>query len=99
MALVLHELTTNAVKYGCLSTVDGALSLDWEIRDNLLKINWSERGVSDCKPPVKTGFGTTLAKTTIERQFGGSIAYDWRPGGLSVAITTPIATVSCEPVN
>jgi two-component sensor histidine kinase len=94
LALVLHELATNAAKYGALNTDGGAVALAWHIEGDMLGVEWSERG----GPPVAgapqtTGFGTRLAHATVVGQFGGTLDYDWRPEGVAVAMKLPLATL------
>ncbi|HXI99912.1 MAG TPA: PAS domain S-box protein [Micropepsaceae bacterium] len=72
LAMVLHELGTNAVKYGALSNDMGTIALDWEIRDGehdqTLKLVWQEKGGPPVSPPEHKGFGSTL----IERALDGN---------------------------
>jgi two-component sensor histidine kinase len=94
VALVLHELATNAVKYGCLHHPNGALSVTWSIENAGFRLVWRESGVPSVREPTASGFGTTLTKRTIEDQFGGAIQYDWRKDGPTVTIDAPLkATV------
>lgn len=75
LSLILHELATNAAKYGALSSHSGRVSLDWSIDDDLLRLRWRERGGPPVEPPEKTGFGSRLvdrglgAGCTVERRF------------------------------
>ena len=89
VALVLHELATNAAKYGALGHSDGKLLVSWTVTD-MLDLEWSERGSPVQSAPSKTGFGSTLVKRTIEGQFKGTIDYRWDPQGLNVAIRLPL---------
>ena len=88
IALVLHELATNAVKYGALSQQGGKLTINWSMSEQLL-LRWTESGVQGLTLPDRTGFGSKLTRGTIEGQFGGNIAYDWKAEGLEAAITIP----------
>ena len=92
LALVLHELTTNAVKYGAFST-SGRLDLTWRIesRDgaSTLAIDWLEKGMSGLREPEHSGFGSRLITTSIERQLRGSIERAWPAEGLRCAIRIP----------
>ena len=87
MALILHELATNAAKYGALKHAEGRLLVSWTVSD-VLSLEWSERGFAP-SPPSKTGFGGTLTKRTVESQFKGSIEYRWEPCGLDILIRLP----------
>jgi PAS domain S-box-containing protein len=91
LALVLHELATNAAKYGCLSSPEGRLSIAWEVRDGALCMTWTETG----GPPVTAapsleGFGSQLSRKSITGQLGGTLDYDWRPEGLVVHMTVAL---------
>jgi two-component sensor histidine kinase len=91
IALVVHELTTNAAKYGALTTDKGAIDVSWWQRDEALVLHWLEcDGPQIEAPPVKSGFGSALAQATIVRQFGGTLDCDWRRTGLAVTVTLPV---------
>jgi two-component sensor histidine kinase len=89
LALIFHELTTNAVKYGALSKDSGTISVFWETDGEDLKLLWKEVGGPVTALPVKTGFGSSLVSATVER-LGGQITYDWRPEGLSTRLKLPL---------
>ena len=82
IAVVLHELTTNAAKYGALSSVEGQVTLDWsQAADGLLTLHWTEKGGPPVKAPTRHGFGGRV----IERMIGdlkGKAHFDWRPEGI-----------------
>jgi len=87
IALVFHELATNAAKYGALSTPDGTLTIETSVSGEDLTIAWRETGGPAIGAvPEATGFGTRLAALSIEQQLGGTIERDWRAEGLSVTI-------------
>lgn len=94
LALVLHELATNAVKYGALSvpqgrvTVEGGVMAD-EAGRRELRLTWREAGGPRVAPPTRSGFGTTLLHRAIERSRGGRVELDWRGHGLACAIRLP----------
>jgi len=97
LALVLHELATNAAKYGALSGERGTVEVAWLLTDSALDISWSERGgPAVSAPPERSGFGTTLARRSVEGQLGGKIAHDWAHEGLRVAISLPRGTILRE---
>jgi PAS domain S-box-containing protein len=89
LALALHELATNAAKYGALSTNTGTLSLTWEIRSGKLRLRWSEAGASIAAPSAARGFGLKLISTSIEQQLAGKVIFDWNPNGLRCDIVIP----------
>jgi two-component sensor histidine kinase len=98
VALVLHELATNAIKYGCLKDQSGTLSVVWTFDDITLRIVWSENGFTCGGPPLRSGFGSTLIRTTVEYQLHGQINYEWRPDGLAVSIDLPFAAIAAGPL-
>jgi two-component sensor histidine kinase len=89
LALALHELATNAAKYGALSQASGKLELDWAVQPEAIVINWRETGGPAARAPHKTGFGTRIITSSIERQLGGKTTFDWRPEGLSCVLRVP----------
>jgi two-component sensor histidine kinase len=95
-ALVFHELTTNAVKYGALATEDGKVAVEWCVApDGKVEINWIERGGPQIDSiPDMTGFGSKLLRETVARQFGGTLDHKWHPSGLSVRISLPAAALA-----
>lgn len=90
MAVVFHELATNAVKYGALSVSKGRIDVSWSHSESgQLILRWTETGGPVVKRPTRKGFGTRVLATMI-RQARGQIAYDWLPTGLACEITLPI---------
>lgn len=89
LALALHELTTNAAKYGALSSLAGRLTLVWDIKDGYLVLKWSETGGPLATEPKTQGFGSRIMRTSIERQLGGRITFDWQPDGLKCEFAVP----------
>lgn len=88
MALVFHELATNAAKYGARSTEEGSVDIQCTAADDVLKIVWRESGGPKLdKAPERIGFGTRLAQMSIEQQLGGEIAREWARDGLRVTLT------------
>ncbi len=90
LALALHELATNAAKYGALSSDSGQLRLSWMLNDGKLNLDWRECGGPVTKPPSAKGFGTRIITASIERQLFGNVAFDWRPEGLRCVISVPL---------
>jgi PAS domain S-box-containing protein len=82
IAVILHELATNATKYGALSTAQGVVELTWSHEtDGRLLLCWTETGGPVVRTPTKLGFGTRVIKGMIG-QFKGTTRFDWRAGGL-----------------
>ena len=87
LSLAIHELATNAAKYGALSVPGGTLSVHWGVENGRLLLSWSERGGPRVEhPPRIAGFGSTLMEMSVRQQLGGTIAFDWTPAGLDVRI-------------
>ncbi|MBB3949086.1 sensor histidine kinase [Aureimonas jatrophae] len=83
LALAIHELSTNAVKYGALSTDEGRVSVRWDVgpQDRFAFV-WEERGGPPVAAPERRGFGSKLTERIVPSYFGGSAASDYEPGGL-----------------
>jgi PAS domain S-box-containing protein len=89
LALLLHEFTTNAAKYGALSVVDGRLTVEWWVADGNVLLTWRERGGPPVSgKPESEGFGSLLTNATAV-QFGGKISREWRSEGLVVTLSIP----------
>jgi CheY-like chemotaxis protein len=84
MALVLHELATNAAKYGALSVASGKLSVNWTIdTGGACDMEWHECGGPAVCPPSRRGFGSVLIDRSIPFDIGGTSAIEYRPTGLA----------------
>jgi two-component sensor histidine kinase len=96
LGMVIHELTTNAVKYGALSVDAGRLAIAWTLapsrKGNALDLRWSERGGAEVTAPIAEGFGTTLLRRLLTGQLHGSVEFTAQPGGLAVHATARLAT-------
>jgi two-component sensor histidine kinase len=83
LAMIIHELATNSVKYGCLSAQAGMLDLSSRSDDENVVIVWAESGGPKLEgAPDRVGFGTNYVSQTLSRQFQGAFEYDWQPEGL-----------------
>jgi two-component sensor histidine kinase len=95
LSMILHELGTNACKYGALSQSGGRLDIRWELaRDGeepLAAVRWSETGGPPVKAPAKTGFGTKLLDMSVKGMKGGGVKVRYEPQGLRCDITLPCA--------
>ena len=92
VALLFHELATNAAKYGSLSVDQGAVEIEWEADERDMRLQWREAGGPITKPPERQGNGVKVVNGTIQ-QLGGTIDYDWRPQGLIARLRLPIASL------
>ena len=87
LALVLHELATNSLKYGALSAGAGTLDITTASRGPKLELTWMERGGPAVQaPPEASGFGSKLVHRSVSKQLGGKIEYDWQAEGLIVTL-------------
>lgn len=87
-ALILHEMATNAAKYGALSAANGKLRVAWDLAEDVLTLNWTETGGPELAgPPQQTGFGSQLARLSATGQLGGGIEHVWQQSGLKVRLT------------
>jgi PAS domain S-box-containing protein len=92
LAIALHELATNAAKYGALSIEEGDLRVSWEFTDHSLILKWKEsRGPALSGAPRSEGFGTVISDHSIRAQFGGAVSRKWDLDGLSVELSVPTA--------
>ncbi|WP_187830487.1 HWE histidine kinase domain-containing protein [Siccirubricoccus phaeus] len=92
LSMALHELATNAAKYGALSVRAGELRIAWSAGPGGLRLLWQEGGGPTLlRPPEKRGFGTRVMEATIRRQLGGSLVQNWLPEGLECRIELPAA--------
>lgn len=89
-SLALHELCTNAAKYGALRNPEGFVEVSWTAQDEQLQFSWIEVGVSDVTPPLRDGFGSKLIERSLVRQFGGKWNRDFEPTGLRVRFDLPL---------
>jgi PAS domain S-box-containing protein len=91
LSLVLHELATNALKYGALSQKGGVVDVSWKIAPGLkLELAWRETGgPAIAVPPSRQGFGSVLLNDMLVKQLNGDLSLDWRPEGLFALITIP----------
>ena len=87
LALVVHELATNSLKYGALSVDTGTLDISCSARDEDVTIVWTESGGPQTeKPTIAQGYGSKLVERTVTGQLRGSIGYDWAAEGLIVTL-------------
>ncbi len=88
-ALLLHELATNAAKYGALSTAEGKLSISLDVIDDRLQMVWEEHGSSAGGEGKHEGFGSTLERASVQG-LRGQLSRNWQPDGLSLTLEIPL---------
>jgi PAS domain S-box-containing protein len=91
LALALHELATNAAKYGALSSLTGRIALTWQLLDDSLELEWKEDAGPRIEKPTSRGFGTKSVIASIESQLHGRAIFDWRPEGLCCRLSVPFS--------
>ncbi|HEX2257203.1 MAG TPA: CHASE domain-containing protein [Afifellaceae bacterium] len=97
MALVVHELATNAVKYGALASAGGRILVDGKVEGDQFVLVWREQKPSAIDPPGEPGFGTTLLKALIASRHHGDVKFDWAANGLICTITIPTSELRAAP--
>jgi PAS domain S-box-containing protein len=91
IAVALHELATNAAKYGALSEAKGQVRVEWSRgTDGQLVLRWAELGGPPVKPPTRKGFGTHVMESMIRDGLKGGVQLDWRAEGLACEIVIPM---------
>ncbi|MCJ2109183.1 PAS domain-containing protein [Methylobacterium sp. E-041] len=100
LSLMLHELATNAAKYGALSTVGGKVSVAWKLGDHggepHCSLRWSETGGPAVAPPTRTGFGSRLIGRGLAGSFGGEVDLSYPVGGVVCTIQAPLRGLQAE---
>jgi PAS domain S-box-containing protein len=98
LALALHELATNAVKYGALSVPDGTIAIAWDCINGsdgpVLRFAWRETGGPEVSPPTRRGFGSRLIEGTLSADFGSSVKIDYAPKGLICSFETRLGDLA-----
>ncbi|MBS0549578.1 MAG: histidine kinase, partial [Proteobacteria bacterium] len=92
IALIFHELTTNAAKYGALGAAGGTVSVGWTIEDDKLVLTWTESG-GPAPTTTQSGFGSRMVQGTVA-SLEGAIEYDWKPTGLSTKVSIPTGRIA-----
>ncbi|MBI5318113.1 sensor histidine kinase [Bradyrhizobium sp.] len=91
LSMILHEIATNAAKYGALSNESGTVSLDWEVVEEnarkMLRLIWTEAGGPPVSAPVQRGFGSRLIERSARDQLGGEATVDFLPRGVVYTVT------------
>jgi two-component sensor histidine kinase len=89
LAMAVHELCTNASKYGALS-IDGGVDMSWAIQDDRLRWIWREHDGPPVVPPLHKGFGSRMLEQALGAQLAGHVTLDFDPGGLRCSIDAPL---------
>ena len=98
LSLALHELATNAIKYGALSVDTGQIHITWSLRyhdsNSRLHFEWKEDGGPTVHAPTRTGFGSRLIEDGVAAETDGTAFLDYRPEGVVFTLDAPLSTVS-----
>lgn len=95
VALIFHELATNALKYGALSSDEGSVEIRWRTDHDIVEIIWREQDGPEVRvPPAMDGFGSVLVRKTVTNQLGGELTYHWAEAGLVLSMRFPMAKLN-----
>jgi two-component system CheB/CheR fusion protein len=98
--MALHELCTNAAKYGALSEPEGTVSIVWQVKGNdagsRLKLWWTEKGGPTVTPPPRKGFGSRLIERALAMELSGEVRIDYEPTGVVCTIDAPLPKVEVK---
>jgi two-component sensor histidine kinase/DNA-binding response OmpR family regulator len=90
IALLIHELATNAAKYGALSVDSGRVHLKWDLCDGCLSLVWTETGGPPVQQPKTKGFGTKIIEASLNARQGDGAKFEWLPEGLRCTIVVSV---------
>ncbi len=93
MGMVIHELATNAAKYGALSMPDGRVMVDWTVADQTrprLQLSWREIGGPAVAPPTRKGFGSRLIERNVHHDLAGEVKLDYASDGFVATFSIPL---------
>ena len=100
LSLALHELTTNAIKYGALSADGGRVAVSWTLTpgepDTVFALSWAESGGPPVAPPTRTGFGTGMIQRALSGYVGGATTLAYDPTGVVFTLTTTLAALTAD---
>lgn len=90
LSMALHELATNASKYGALSCKDGRVFVSWELQGRTLHLSWTETGGPPVDRPAKKGFGSRLLERLLSAELRGTIKVDYPVSGVQCDVTAEL---------
>lgn len=93
LSMAIHELCTNAVKYGSLSVDGGRVAIDWDVTDTRFRLRWREVGGPAVSPPTRTGFGSIMIERVLAEQLEGGVTITYDVSGVVFAIDAPLDAV------
>ena len=93
LSMALHELGTNALKYGALSAAGGTVEVRWSASDGRFRLCWRETGGPPVAPPGHRGFGSRMIERGLAAELQGEVRIDWRPEGVVCTIDAPLDAI------
>ena len=100
LALAVHELATNAVKYGALSALTGHVHGSWQTgspgSDELVRFSWTERGGPAVRKPKRRGFGSTLVERALAQDFRGTVEIEFDPKGFRCELASAMKNLQID---
>ena len=93
LSMALHELGTNALKYGALSVEQGSVAVRWSTSGDRFRLRWEERGGPPVSPPTHRGFGSRMIERGLAAELRGEARIDWRPEGVVCTIDAPLVAI------
>jgi two-component sensor histidine kinase len=97
LSLALHELATNAAKYGALSTSEGHVTIRWRLAGRALTLAWTEEGGPPVEPPTRAGFGTRLLHRGLAHELHGDVVVTFDPQGVRCEICCEVEDARPRP--
>jgi len=98
VGMAIHELGSNAVKYGALSAEQGQVRISWRAESgDALQLDWAESGAAVVAPPARLGFGSTILRSLTPRALGGSATHAFEPSGVHWSLSAPLTPQEAEP--
>ena len=91
LVMALHELSTNAAKYGALSVAAGRVAVRWQVEGDRLRLGWQEAGGPPVSPPGRRGFGLRMIERALAADLAGGVALNFEPGGLHCVIEASLS--------
>jgi signal transduction histidine kinase len=98
LSMALHELATNAVKYGALSNQSGRVDISWTA-DTEFRLDWTEAGGPEVHPPARRGFGSRLIEQGLAHEIGGKVELSFESSGVDCTIRAPLEEIRAMPVQ
>ena len=99
VSIALHELGTNAVKYGALSSERGSVAVRWTLGGGRFRLTWEEIGGPPVHPPTRRGFGSRMIERALAAELQGTARIDYRPTGVVCSIDAPLETIQEGPAG